>query len=484
MKALRKYWSRLSGYERILIVIFVVSLPLVNPWVRGDGVGYYAFARAGIIQHNMDFSKDWIEANPSFRMGRVGSDNRILPEQYTSTNHLNNHFSIGPAILWSPFLLATHAGVLLANRAGAHILADGFSRPYIVTIAMATALYGFLALWISFKIARHYVQERFVFLATVSIWFASSLPVYMYFNPSWSHAHSAFAVALFIWYWQRTRIARTVVQWVLLGLIGGFMLDTYYITAVLLLLPFLESLSDYWKFLRDSCWPRFTRLFWANVLFSIALLISFFPTLFVKKVIFGGLFNFGYGRLWDWYTPAFLKTAFSSEHGLFTWTPILFVSVIGLIFLRRYDLQLSWFLIVSFLVYLYIIGSYKDWAGISSFGNRFFVSLTPVFILGLAAFFDWLSRVWHERQAFRSAAAMTSLFIAWNLGLVFQWGMHLIPVRGPVSFREVAYNQVVVVPGEAAHSVKSYFLRRRQLMNSIEEKDMHQLKSAASDGSE
>ena len=35
------------------------------------------------------------------------------------------------------------------------------------------------------------------------------LPVYMYFNPSWSHAHSAFIVALFVWYWDRTRTTRT-----------------------------------------------------------------------------------------------------------------------------------------------------------------------------------------------------------------------------------------------------------------------------------
>ena len=33
-------------YEKILALIFVCTLPLVNPWVRGDGVGYYAFARA------------------------------------------------------------------------------------------------------------------------------------------------------------------------------------------------------------------------------------------------------------------------------------------------------------------------------------------------------------------------------------------------------------------------------------------------------
>jgi len=30
---------------------------MLNPWVRGDGVGYYAFARAPLIQHNLDFTR-------------------------------------------------------------------------------------------------------------------------------------------------------------------------------------------------------------------------------------------------------------------------------------------------------------------------------------------------------------------------------------------------------------------------------------------
>src|ERR1700683_4598400 len=31
---------------RILLVVFLISIPLVNPWIRGDGVGYYAYVRS------------------------------------------------------------------------------------------------------------------------------------------------------------------------------------------------------------------------------------------------------------------------------------------------------------------------------------------------------------------------------------------------------------------------------------------------------
>jgi hypothetical protein len=33
-------------YERPLFLLFLLTLQLMNPWVRGDGVGYYAYARA------------------------------------------------------------------------------------------------------------------------------------------------------------------------------------------------------------------------------------------------------------------------------------------------------------------------------------------------------------------------------------------------------------------------------------------------------
>ena len=74
-------------------------------------------------------------------------------------------------------------------------------------MALGTAIYGFLAILLAVRIARQYVDERWAALAAVAVWWASSLPIYMYFNPSWSHAHSAFAVALFLWYWHETRLS-------------------------------------------------------------------------------------------------------------------------------------------------------------------------------------------------------------------------------------------------------------------------------------
>jgi hypothetical protein len=468
---------RFTKYEALLAITFLLTLPLSNPWVRGDGVGYYAFARSMLIEHRLDFTKDWLAANTSFRMGRTDALGNVLPGEYTATGHLDNHFSVGPAILWSPFIVVAHAGVLLYDRLGGQIPADGFSKPYRVAMAVGTALYGFLALMISFVLARKYVPERWAFLATLGIWFASSLPVYMYFNPSWSHAHSAFMVALFLWYWIHTRPARTSAQWIVLGAIGGLMMDVYYVSGVLLLLPLLESLVGYWEGLQGTAREPVGRLFLKNAVFAVTVFALFVPTLISKKIIYGSYLNFGYTEPWFWRSPAFFKVAVSADHGLFSWTPILILAVAGMFILRRRDRAMAWYLIALFVGYLYAIGCYQNWDGLSSFGNRFFVSLTPVFVIGLAAFFDWLGREWTERRAAIVSASATAVLVLWNLGLIFQWGTHLIPARGPISWRDAAYNQVAVVPVEASQTVKNYLTHRKQLMDRIEQEDVNQLKT-------
>jgi len=351
-------------------------------------------------------------------------------------------------------------------------------------MAVGTALYGFLAIWISFRLTRKYASERCAFLAAISIWFASSLPVYMYFNPSWSHAHSAFMVALFLYYWDHTRASRTPFQWALLGLIAGLMMDVYYPNALLLLFPLLESLGLYSRNWVAKQPALFRRTFVNNLIFAATALIAFLPTFITKNIIYGSFLNFGYREGWYWNSPALLKVCFSAQHGLFSWTPVLFLSVVGLFFLRITDRALGLYSVLVFVAFLYVIGCYQDWNGLSSFGNRFFVSLTAIFILGLSAFIGHFARVLSERRITIFAPVAAAVLILWNLGLIFQWGTHLIPTRDPISWRETAYNQVAVVPVRVAGTLKRYLTRRKQLMGNIEDQDVRQLKLHHPDSSE
>ena len=377
---------------------------------------------------------------------------------------------------------------------------DGFSRPYILAMALATAFYGFLGVFLSFRFACQFVEERWALLATVGIWLATSLPVYMYFNPSWSHAHSVFIVAVFLWYWYRTRQARTTTQWVILGLISGLVLDVYYVNVAVLVVPLLESLEGYWRSVARQPvdvtrgrtepfpappqrpphvdWPAVGRLFRANLLYCCAALAAFLPTLITRKIIYGGPFIFGYREAggFRWSSPYLRSALLSADHGLLAWTPILILAAGGLFLFLKRDRRLAAFLIVALVTFCYIVGGDPNWDGIASFGNRFFVSLTPLFVLGLAVLFNELAR-WlkSRRTALVLATSVIALFILWNFAFIFQWGTHMVPARGPISWKQMVRNQFLVVPRRATTDFKAYLQNRRALMQEIEEEDVIQL---------
>ncbi len=466
-----RFWRSLSCFEKVLIALFVLTIPLIHVGVRYDGIGYYAYLRSPLIDHNLRFASDWnspperlfyqckacpSEAkqdwnNPARELLLVSLNGHIYANPITKTGHLPNFYSVGPAILWSPFVIAAHLAVLAADHLGFRIAPDGHSWPYIDALSGATALYGFLGLYFSFQLAKNYVEEKWAFWATLGIWFASSLPVYMYLEPSWSHAHSAFCVALFLWYWDRTRMSRTWKQWLALGLISGLMVDVYLANTIFVLAPALECVVAYrhsWRVRRSD-----PGLLWKNLqlhlLFAASAFVAFLPTIIAREIVYGVPFTVGmYGNVsWNWKSPAFRSVLFSSGHGLFVWTPILLLAVLGLFALWGLEPWITGTCLLMVVTFYCLISVYPWWYGTLSFGNRFFVSLTPIFVLGLAATFSWTARFWADSKvAARRIVPITVLFIVWNLGLIYQWNTHLLPTPGEIYWNEVLYNQFRVVP--------------------------------------
>jgi len=465
--------------EISLVVIFVLTLPLLNPWVRGDGVGYYAYARAPLIEHNLDFTHDYQFANEGFREVRCDESGNPKPEYRTSTGHLENHFTVGPAMLWTPFLLVAHSAVTVARALGSHVPANGFSWPYRCAMAFGTGFYGFLGLLLSFRLARKYVGPLWSFLATIAIWWASSLPVYMYFNPSWSHAHSAFAVGLFLWYWDATRESRSLAQWLVLGMIVGLMLDVYYINLTICIVLVVEVAAQYLEIYRSgrSVASSSLTLFTRHLLFSCVVCAVMLPTFLSRWIVYGGPFKTGYLSVRDflWRSPVFLDVLFSSNHGLLSWTPLAAFAILGLLFFAIRSPKIGVPCFSALAAFYLFISYYPDWAGISSYGNRFFISLTPLFILGLAYLLERIAiRLERPRAALVVSVGVLACFVLWNLGLIYQWGVHLVPARGPISFRQATYNQFYVVPSQLTSRMRSYFFRRSDLMRQIEQQDIEQ----------
>jgi hypothetical protein len=302
----------------------------------------------------------------------------------------------------------------------------------------------------------------------------------MYFNPSWSHAHAAFSVALFLWYWEKTRSARTFTQWMALGLAAGLMIDVYLPNGVFLLLPMVEALLRHLSLWKNEDKQSQYGLFLGGVAFVGAVWLALLPTLITRKIVYGGFFDVGvYSQLlWDWSAPHWWQVLFSSDHGALSWTPVLLLALIGFFVAPRSARVTAGYLGAGATVFYYVIASYPYWDGLSSYGNRFFISLTAIFIFGLALLFDRAATLFRDGgRAFVAVAGIVMVLTLWNMGLMFQWGEHLIPVRGEISFREVTHNQFFVVPKELSAHLQAYLFRRRSEMRKIEERDIEQLKA-------
>jgi len=259
-------------------------------------------------------------------------------------------------------------------------------------------------------------------------------------------------------------------------------LDVYYANIALLLVPLLESLARYWRAWHAPAhdWRQARQLFLANLLYCCATVIAFSPTLITRQIIYGHPLEFGYGGIGAWHlgSPYWVSVLFSSDHGLLVWTPIVIPALLGLVlFLKRGD-GMPRYVLAACLGFYYLMTIDPCWDGISSFGNRKFLSLTPVFILGLAVTFSEFARVMNaSRQGLVIARSVATALIVWNLAFIFQWGTHLVPARGPISWKQMVHNQFFVVPERAFGGIAAYVQNRRGLMQQIEHQDVSQMNS-------
>jgi hypothetical protein len=271
----------------------------------------------------------------------------------------------------------------------------------------------------------------------------------------------------------------------LLALIAGLMLNVYYPNTMVLAVLVVEAVPQYLSAFRSgsrggaSEAPRLADLLVRHLFFGLVVLVCLLPTFITRYIVYGGAFESGYIPLrdWLWRSPAFLDVLFASNHGLLVWTPILLFAIVGLILFRWREPRVGAPFLAALLAFYLFIACYPDWAGISSYGNRFFVSLTPLFILGLAVFLDRLAQFFRpQRKALAAASAFLAFFLLWNVGLMFQWGSHLVPARGPISFSEMIHNQFFIVPRQVTSRLEAYLFKRKALMQQIEHRDIQQMK--------
>lgn len=417
-----------DGYRLTLALLLLLSIyqfHVTSKRMVADGFYYYAYVQSFWKDFDVHFENEYrqydILERPSI-------------ETPTKTGYRRNIFSAGPAVLWSPFFGVGELYGRLAAWRGHDVNLGGYGLFHWNAVSFGTLCYGFVGVLLIQSLLRRYFSHPVAFAGAVITWWGTNFYWYMVYQPLMSHALATFMVALFIWYWDRSRLQRGWRDALVLGLIGGLTVCVRWQNGLIWFLPFLDWL---WG-LRQRSRPVIA----AGPVFLAGILIGLLPQMLAWNSIYDQFFflqpphGTGFVRF---ERPFFWETLFSSRHGLLSWTPVLWLGFLGLVPLLFRRKPPVWMMVIPLVLMTYTNMSVIEWWSANSFSNRRFDGALPILAFGIAYCAERFWRFTSRRPAL-VAGGLLALFPLWNLLFMEQYHRHNIPIDDTVSFTQVASN--------------------------------------------
>ena len=346
--------------------------------VIGDALHHYVQLRSAVFDHDLHFQNEYIRLY-RLKGGEPGTEWIYEP---TATGHVRNLMPVGPAIVWAPGFLLVSGGVWLADRLGASYPLDGYGRLFQATAGFGGIAAAGLGAWLACLAAASLFDKRAAVWAMLTVWLASSSLYYSVISPTYSHAASMLAVSGFWLAWVRSRQYQTAPRYAMLGVLIGIAALMRWQDAVFLVIPAIDAA---WHLRRELVVPTAGRL----LACAGGAVVGFGPQMIVWVVLYGTPLAIPQGAgFMRWTEPALWAVLMSDNHGLFTWTPVIALSLAGLVSITRRVPLVGVAAVLVFAVSWYVNAAVADWWGGEAFGARRFLSCFPVFVLGLAAIFN------------------------------------------------------------------------------------------------
>jgi hypothetical protein len=323
----------------------------------------------------------------------------------------------------------------------------------VSAVAYGSAFYGFAAVLLSIAAARRIAGPGL--LAGIVIWLGTPLLFYMYVSPPYSHACSAFAVALFVTIWLHVREEWSVSGAIALGLSGALMAMVREQDVFLALGPAVDFVATA---VAGRTRSDKSILIAATGCFGFA--VGLLPQLLAYKALNG---RFGPSTLvtrkMNWQAPHAVDVLLSPEHGFLLWTPLAALALGGLVVLAvrgpAHVRRIGWCALLMVGLQIYVSGSVESWTVAGAFGQRRFVALTILLTVGLAGLIAAVPRgAWRP-----TLAAALGVSVWWNVALIAEFGTGLMN-RQRLELGKNAYDAFVTLPQRLPSLAYRYFLDR------------------------
>jgi len=471
-----------------LLALFIASLPAVTARLySSDEVEYFSYLRSLWFDHDVSFENEY-QYFYDHRIAQTPDFHQTFLELETATGRRINYGTIGCAILWTPFYAVADVTTRVWRSMGRPIEADGYSQPYVSAVAYGSAFYGFAAIVMAVAATRQVIR-RYEFSSGLAVWLGTPLLFYMYVAPPFSHACSAFALALFVTVWLKVRQTWSAGGIVVLGLAAALMAMVREQDLICALGPAVDfGLTQFKAKGKRKSGPSEARSRRARasaggapravsnakpvivaLVGGLAFLIGYLPQLIAYQALNGfprpsPLVT----RKMFWYSPHALQVLLDPEHGFFFWTPLALLAVAGLLLLIAVPRsvigdeaeggevrQIAACMLLMVATQVYISGAVESWTVAGAFGQRRFVAVTIFLVIGLAGFRRWAGS--------RLGRIATNLFIVlcvwWNLALTLEFGTSMMD-RQKLELRRNAYDAFVTLPRTAPKLFYRYFTNR------------------------
>ena len=407
---LQARWAEIKGPDLALVVLFFALLFLFH-WgfqrAASDGREYFVQVRSLVMDRDLDFANE----NAAFGVrGTAGI------------------YAFGAPLLWTPFFLAAHLTMGVWNLFGADLPANGFANPYQRAIGLGSLVYGFVGLVLIYRLLAHSFSRRLSAMTTVTISLGSFIAWYLVVDNSMSHAASMFAVTMFAYLWYRTRGSEaTLRRGVLLGAAAGLMAMVRWQNVLFLVLPLAEELVE----LRRGGGRRLRQALPAYGAFLAAFVVASFPQLAFWKTVSGRwIAPPAASHSVAWTDPQIVDVLFSSDRGLFAWTPLMLLGVLGLPLFARRDRLFAAAMMLALAGQVYINSLVEQ--GGHGFGARKFSACAVIFAFGLAAVLEWMK----ERPR-AGVAMLAGSFVLLNLTFMLDINRSRLPATGTITFDQM-----------------------------------------------
>lgn len=371
-------WPAYIPWLIIIIVFWVIANTSLKKdyktgLIENDAKGYYAYLPAFFIYHDFNFRF-------YYQIERVTYTNSFPSYQYlrVHNNKTINKYYAGTAVCLIPFFVTGHIITLIAG-----LPADGYSYYYTLLVHIGALFYLFLALIGLRKLLRTYqIEEHVIALIMLAIVFGTNIFYYVITEFAMSHLYSFTAITWFCYNVRMYFTGKKSLHLVYIALLLGIITLIRPVNLMILLsVPFLAGS-------RKQLLSGFIAMFEKKGILVLAI-ICFLAIVSVQLIIYklstGSFIVYSYKQEgFNFQNPQVLNFLFSYRKGMFVYTPLLFLSLAGLINMFRTS-RFSFFSLLGFLYALvYVLSSWHMWFYGGSFSQRVMIDFYAFFSILLA----------------------------------------------------------------------------------------------------